>query len=386
MDRRRLRRRAGLVHPAGGPVGRALRLDFDLAGTAGYALARRALPLDLPANYEIVFSMRGDAPVNHFQVKLVDASGENVWWFNRPRLRVPARMANGPDQEAPHRFRVGANEGPHASAARRPSSSPSRPVVAADGVVWKSAGSSCASSPDRPASRPAAIRVGLVLEPRRRPRAGHGRLRRRPRGRATPAAGAAQVLTVDFHQPREFGGLIVRWLAGGPCHALRRRVLRRRRGVATPSAGRGRARRISTASVARSPRRAFCAWSCTRGPRGDLRPRRDRGQAVWPSARRRTPSSRRSLGRPRAARIRAGCPASSPLDPRRYRRRRARAGCCRRTARSRYRGAGSRSSRSSWPAAGSSTWADVEARQSLIDGDLPIPGVTLARAAVGARV
>src|SRR5262249_15622825 len=58
--------------------------DFDLAGTAGYAVARRPLSLDLPANYEIVFYLRGDAPVNNFQVKLVDASGENVWWVNRP--------------------------------------------------------------------------------------------------------------------------------------------------------------------------------------------------------------------------------------------------------------------------------------------------------------
>ncbi|HEX6212077.1 MAG TPA: hypothetical protein VF136_14935, partial [Methylomirabilota bacterium] len=42
------------VHPAEGVGGRALRLDFDLAGTAGYAFARRALPLDLPKRYEIL--------------------------------------------------------------------------------------------------------------------------------------------------------------------------------------------------------------------------------------------------------------------------------------------------------------------------------------------
>ncbi|HXH84281.1 MAG TPA: hypothetical protein VNN07_15360, partial [Candidatus Tectomicrobia bacterium] len=35
------------VGPADGPRGRALRLDFDLGGTAGYALARRALALDV---------------------------------------------------------------------------------------------------------------------------------------------------------------------------------------------------------------------------------------------------------------------------------------------------------------------------------------------------
>ena len=38
---------------AQGVAGPALRLDFDLGGTAGYAAAARALPLDLPPNYEI---------------------------------------------------------------------------------------------------------------------------------------------------------------------------------------------------------------------------------------------------------------------------------------------------------------------------------------------
>jgi hypothetical protein len=77
------------VHQVDGAHGKALRLDFDLAGTAGYAIARRALPLDLPRHYEIVFSLRADAPVNHFQVKLVDASGDNVWWVNRPDFAFP---------------------------------------------------------------------------------------------------------------------------------------------------------------------------------------------------------------------------------------------------------------------------------------------------------
>ena len=77
------------IRPAPGVNGAALRLDFDLAGTAGYALAARALPLDLPANYEISFYLRADAASNHFQVKLVDGSGENVWWLNRPNFAFP---------------------------------------------------------------------------------------------------------------------------------------------------------------------------------------------------------------------------------------------------------------------------------------------------------
>jgi hypothetical protein len=39
------------LHAARGASGLALRLDFDLAGTAGYALVARPLDLDLPDNY-----------------------------------------------------------------------------------------------------------------------------------------------------------------------------------------------------------------------------------------------------------------------------------------------------------------------------------------------
>jgi len=90
------------VHPTEGVRGRGLRLDFDLAGTAGYALARRALPLDVPPHYEITFYLRADAPTNNFQVKLVDASGENVWPRRRlRRQRSIARLTVTRDSQGP---------------------------------------------------------------------------------------------------------------------------------------------------------------------------------------------------------------------------------------------------------------------------------------------
>jgi hypothetical protein len=61
--------------------GRALRLDFSFAGGAGYAIARRRLPVDLPANYAFTFWIRGQAPPNTLEFKLVDSTGENVWWY-----------------------------------------------------------------------------------------------------------------------------------------------------------------------------------------------------------------------------------------------------------------------------------------------------------------
>jgi len=82
------------LHSVEGKVGKALRLQFDFTDAHGnpingYATARRALPLALPDNYELSFWIRGEAPVNTLQFKLVDASGENVWWLNRPDFTFP---------------------------------------------------------------------------------------------------------------------------------------------------------------------------------------------------------------------------------------------------------------------------------------------------------
>ena len=69
--------------------GRAMRLDFDFQHHAGYAIARRTVDLDLPPNYEITFALRAEAPVNNLEVKLIDATGDNVWWLNRRDFTFP---------------------------------------------------------------------------------------------------------------------------------------------------------------------------------------------------------------------------------------------------------------------------------------------------------
>src|SRR4051812_26596771 len=71
------------VHSAKGVEGNGLVLEFDLANTAGYAAATRVLPTTLPDDYEISFWMRAEAGRNNFEVKFVDASGDNVWWYRR---------------------------------------------------------------------------------------------------------------------------------------------------------------------------------------------------------------------------------------------------------------------------------------------------------------
>jgi hypothetical protein len=66
------------VSAVAGHDGRAVRLDYDFDGKAGYAVLSRPLPFDLPDNYEISFWVRGAGPANTFEVKLTDASAENV--------------------------------------------------------------------------------------------------------------------------------------------------------------------------------------------------------------------------------------------------------------------------------------------------------------------
>lgn len=69
-----------------GAVGKALRLDFDFHGGGGYAVAHRAVSLDLPANYRFTFRLKGECRPNNLEFKLIDASGENVWWCNQRDL------------------------------------------------------------------------------------------------------------------------------------------------------------------------------------------------------------------------------------------------------------------------------------------------------------
>ncbi|MDH5833840.1 discoidin domain-containing protein [Luteimonas sp. M1R5S59] len=80
---------SGSLRTVEGAQGRALCLDYDFNGVSGYAGIQRDLPLDYPGNFRFSFQLRGDSPDNDLQFKLVDASGDNVWWVNRPKYDYP---------------------------------------------------------------------------------------------------------------------------------------------------------------------------------------------------------------------------------------------------------------------------------------------------------
>ena len=64
-----------------GPHGKAMRLDFDFCGGGGFVVARKLFPLELPESYSFSFQIRGEAPGNIFEFKLMDPSDRNVWRY-----------------------------------------------------------------------------------------------------------------------------------------------------------------------------------------------------------------------------------------------------------------------------------------------------------------
>ena len=64
-----------------GKSGDAVCVDFNFNGVSGGVTLHRALPIRFPANYALSFDVRGAMPANDLQLRLVDASGDNVWWY-----------------------------------------------------------------------------------------------------------------------------------------------------------------------------------------------------------------------------------------------------------------------------------------------------------------
>ena len=72
-----------------GQLGKAMRLDFDFQGGGGFVVARKLFSLALPESYTFYFHMRGSAPSNIFEFKLVDESNLNVWRYRQEALDLP---------------------------------------------------------------------------------------------------------------------------------------------------------------------------------------------------------------------------------------------------------------------------------------------------------
>jgi hypothetical protein len=201
---------------AAGRAGGALCLAFDFGTVSGYAVARRRLPIEFTGNYELTLALKGDAPANTLQLKLVDASGENVWWVNRPDFDFPR------DWETLRfkRRHIGFAWGPTQDRTLKRSAFIELAIVRGRGG---GKGNVCldeltlralpsTASPMAPrvtatssfqSSIPAHVIDGDMETV----------------WRSDPGAAEEQSLTLDFGAPRELGGLVLQWAPG--THATR---------------------------------------------------------------------------------------------------------------------------------------------------------------------
>ena len=72
------------LHAVPGKKGQAVCLAFDFNGVSGAASIRKTLPIDFPDGFALGFDVRGSMPANTLQLKLIDTSGDNVWWYQKP--------------------------------------------------------------------------------------------------------------------------------------------------------------------------------------------------------------------------------------------------------------------------------------------------------------
>jgi hypothetical protein len=194
------------LSPDSGVSGGALRVDFDFRGGGGWAALRRELPVRLPENYEIRFWLRGAAPVNTLEFKLIDASGENVWWVNRPQFafdgawrpvsfrRRHVTFAWGPAEGGEIRDVAAIELAVTAGSGGRGTIwidsltiTPRDPVLPYDLTPVVTATS---ASADMPAASVVDGSSGTAWR---------------------SSGGGAQTLTVDFQHMREYGGLVLVW-------------------------------------------------------------------------------------------------------------------------------------------------------------------------------
>jgi hypothetical protein len=189
-----------------GASGQALRIDYHFT-QGGYVLVRKPFRLDLPPAYAFSFQARAAGPPIDFEFKLIDRSDRNVWWYRvrdvalpetwhavrakKPRLEFAWGPLRGgaPRDIAALEFAIVGAAGDRGSLWLDELTLQARPVPdRTPGPVRVSA--STRADPDVPE---------LVLDEDPYTRWHSGRI------------GDEQWLTLDFGHSREYGGLVVDW-------------------------------------------------------------------------------------------------------------------------------------------------------------------------------
>ena len=193
----------------------ALCLDYDFNNVSGYAAMRRELPITFPANYEFDFRVRGSGSANAFEFKLIDASGDNVWWVSKPNTLFPKDWTDV-RYKARH---IAPAWGPLKDKTLRQTQSIEFTISASEG----GSGSLCiddlrftkrAVPPTVWAAPTVTVSSGMIPAAGFTSDAGSSADVNKPSSgwRSDAGTSAPQTFTLDFGQLRELGGVILHWL------------------------------------------------------------------------------------------------------------------------------------------------------------------------------
>ncbi|MCW1921265.1 discoidin domain-containing protein [Luteolibacter arcticus] len=182
----------------------ALRLDFDFHGGGGFVVARKEFPRTMPTDYAFAFRVRGRAPKNKLEFKLTDPANRNVWRWQEDEFD----FRDAPRELHLHGSGIDFAWGPAGGGSIRKLGAIEFVMSAGPGgkgtvwidhfrfqdrtnrrKPWVTTSSSAAGS----------VAAGLLVA---KPKA---------EWRSDPAD-QHPWLAIDFHQPREVGGLILDWL------------------------------------------------------------------------------------------------------------------------------------------------------------------------------
>lgn len=203
---------------AGGDPGRgALRMSFDFRGGGGFAVARKEFRRRIPEPFAFCFRIRGSAPANIFEFKLIDPSGKNVW-----RHRQEA-LAPSPNWQE---FRLRPSQiefawGPAGGGSIRRLGAIEFVIAAGPGgagTIWiEDLRVEDLTPPHPPLASASSESPGCP--PAHVLRRGDKRASRAARSAWRPrASDRSPRIQLDFGQEREYGGLIIHW---GPASRLR---------------------------------------------------------------------------------------------------------------------------------------------------------------------
>jgi len=192
-----------------GKNGKAICLDFDFNGVSGAAVLKRALPMEWPDNFALSFDVRGAMPANDLQVKLADASGDNVWWYRQEAFQPAGDWQTVEFRRNQVEFAWGPSKDRtlHRTAALEFTVYPGkggRGELCLSNLRLRPLPAEPAKAP-KPHAQASSTLEGYAVQ---RMLEGQGEWR------SDPSATGEQSIALDLGLSREFGGLLLHWLPG----------------------------------------------------------------------------------------------------------------------------------------------------------------------------